>query len=446
MSARPDPGWFLALETRGLLARLDRLKPFVLQESMLPAALLLPRSLVGIECTLLNGRDWLRDRGRAFLEWLHGPGREAHPTEQQRRFVRLRSDFNNHLSQLDLFSHAITQRSESELGVWLSGLDLAAEDGLTLPGDPDRTPPPVICYVDRGAGAAIRRVATRLPGGVPNPVALVRIPRERMIGHGIASSLMHEVGHQGAALLDLVPSLKAELRERERASTTKTDQLAWRCWRTWISEIVADFWSVAKVGAGSTLGLMAVVSFPPVIVYRFTLSDPHPLPWIRVLTSAAIGNELYPHEQWSRLVEIWKSLYPIENAPADVRARLQSLERRTPTVARAIADHRPAKGGGATLRELVASPDREADNLRGLYTSWQRDARRARKAPPGLHFAVLGQARLDGRLSPENECRQVDRLLHEWAMRTTLTMAEAHARLDERLNRRPWAAPVRAIA
>jgi len=33
-------------------------------------------------------------------------------------------------------------------------------------------------------------------GGGENPVAIVRVPRERMVGNGIASSLVHEVGHQ----------------------------------------------------------------------------------------------------------------------------------------------------------------------------------------------------------------------------------------------------------
>ncbi len=55
---------------------------------------------------------------------------------------------------------------------------------------------------------AIRRARTRLPGGGDNPVAIIRLPRERMVGSGIASSLIHEVGHQGAALLDLVNSLR----------------------------------------------------------------------------------------------------------------------------------------------------------------------------------------------------------------------------------------------
>jgi hypothetical protein len=66
----------------------------------------------------------------------------------------------------------------------------------------------VICYLARGPGAAIRRARTRLPGGAPNRVAIIRVQRERTVGHGLASSLIHEVGHQGAALLCLVESLR----------------------------------------------------------------------------------------------------------------------------------------------------------------------------------------------------------------------------------------------
>ncbi len=64
--------------------------------------------------------------------------------------------------------------------------------------------------------AAIRRARTRLPGGGKNPVAIIRIPRERMVSSGIASSLVHEVGHQGAALLGLFDSVRAALLEERR--------------------------------------------------------------------------------------------------------------------------------------------------------------------------------------------------------------------------------------
>ena len=124
---------------------------------------------------------------RGFLHWLRGPGRLAPPAEQQRRFTVIRLQFNDVLSQFDLFTEVITQRSEHETGVWLSGLDVAAWDALSLPGGYFE-PPPVICYLARGPGAAIRRARTRLPGGGRNPVAIIRVPRERMVGHGSGST------------------------------------------------------------------------------------------------------------------------------------------------------------------------------------------------------------------------------------------------------------------
>ena len=66
----------------------------------------------------------------AYLDWLRGPGRDAPAREQQRRFTQIRLGFNDVLSQFDLFTEAITQRSEHRPGVWLSGLDMLATDAL----------------------------------------------------------------------------------------------------------------------------------------------------------------------------------------------------------------------------------------------------------------------------------------------------------------------------
>jgi len=88
----------------------------------------------------------------------------ATPAQAQRSFSLLRLRFNAVLTQFDLFNNALTQRSEREIGVWLSGLDVVSADALRLPGD-YYDAPPVICYLDRGVGAAIRRARTRLPGG-----------------------------------------------------------------------------------------------------------------------------------------------------------------------------------------------------------------------------------------------------------------------------------------
>src|SRR5262249_53198782 len=304
MNANSMARWLLGQEARALLTRLGRVKPFALQETMLPAAALSPAALVAIERFLIGNRYALRDEIHEYIEWLEHDGRRAPPEEMQRRFTIVRLRFNDPLSQFDLFSEVITQRTESETVVWLSGLDVFAADALAPPAAPC-DPPQVICYLARGPGAAVRRARTRLPGGGDNPVAIVRVPRERMVGHGIASSLVHEVGHQAAALLDLVPSFRPRL-HAQGLHAPHPDRLAWTLWERWISEIVADVWSVGKLGIGSTLGLIGVVSMPGWFVFRVATDDPHPVPWIRVRLSCAIGDAFYPHPQWAELSELWE--------------------------------------------------------------------------------------------------------------------------------------------
>jgi hypothetical protein len=416
--------WMLAQEARALLTRLARVKPFALHETMVPAAALLPAAQTAIEQFLIRGRRELRDRVHQFLRWLdHPEGQEATPAEAQGRFTILRMRFNDVLSQFDLFADVLTQRSEHEIGVWLSGLDVVAADALALPGY--YTAPPAICYLDRGPGAAIRRARTRLPGGGENPVAIIRVPRERMIGSGIASSLVHEVGHQGAALLDLVASLRPVLRERQDQGGE--EQIAWQLWERWISEILADLWGVARVGVASTLGLMSVVSLPRYFVFRVTLDDPHPIPWVRVKLSCAIGRALYPHPQWDRLARLWESYYPIDQLDEGRQRLLGLLQEAIPEFVSLLVNHRPESLRGASLTETLSTDKRQPAQLASFYQAWRASPANMRRAPPSLIFAVIGQARADGRMSPEEESRTLANMLTYWALRSTLDTSAACA-------------------
>jgi len=402
-------------EARALLARLDRVKPFVLTEPMLLAASLLPAAQIEIERFLAKGRRELKRRVRDYMSWLHGEGGQASPEDLQRRFVFLRLRFNAVLSQLDLFNQVITQRSENEQGVWLSGLDVVAADALSLPEYYEA--PPVICYLDRGVGAAIRRARTRLPGGGENPVAVIRVPRERMIGSSIASSLIHEVGHQGAALLRLVPSLQLMLRAKQLDAR---EPLVWRLWDRWISEIAADFWSIARVGVASTLGLIGVVSLPRPFIFRLNFDDPHPIPWIRVKLSCAIGDGLYPHPQWRKVAKLWESYYPVTYLDDERRGLLARLEASFPEFVSVLINHRPNALRGRSLLEAMNIEQRTPGRLAALFGAWSNSPRQIYRAPPSLVFAVLGQAKADGNLSPEDESDLLVKLLNFWAMRSTL--------------------------
>lgn len=415
MNASSYAHWMLDQEARALLARLDRVKPFVLTEPMLLAASLLPAAQIAIEHFLAKGRRELKERVQDFLGWLHGEGGQASPEDIQRRFVFLRLRFNAVLSQLDLFNQVITQRSEYEQGVWLSGLDVVASDALALPDYYQA--PPVICYLDRGVGAAIRRARTRLPGGGQNPVAIIRVPRERMIGSGIASSLVHEVGHQGAALLELVPSLQLVLRAKQGDAR---EPLVWRLWDRWISEIVSDFWSVARVGIASTLGLIGVVSLPRPFIFRLNFDDPHPTPWIRVKLSCAIGDGLYPHPQWRRLARLWESYYPVADLDDERQGLLARLEASLPEFVSLLINHRPKALRDRSLLEAMNIEQRTPSRLVALFGAWSKAPRQMYRAAPSLVFAVLGQAKADGGLSPEDESDLLAKLLTFWAMRSTL--------------------------
>lgn len=432
MSIGPLAARMLEEEARALMTRLDRIKPFALLEPMVPAAGLFPNAQTAIERTMVEGRRELRRLIRSFLTWLEKSKALATAEQAQRRLSILRLRFHAVLNEFDMFSDAITQRSEQDNGTWLSGLDVVAADALNLQGRFYELPP-VICYLERGPGAAIRRARTRLPGGRSNPAAVIKVPRERMVGSGIASSLIHEVGHQAAALLDLVPSLRPVLQGLQRHRSSDHD--LWNMWERWISEIVADFWSVARLGITATLGLIGVVSLPRAFVFRIDLNDPHPTPWLRVKLNAAIGNALYPHPQWPRIAALWEELYPRAGLDAERLALFSRIEAHMPIFVALLANHRPAKLNGRTLPEVLGISSRTPAELVRLFSVWSQAPAAMYRARPTLAFAVLGQARVDGRLTPEDESVLIGKLLTFWALKTVLSTSYECAMTDANLHR-----------
>ncbi|MFP5287814.1 MAG: hypothetical protein ACLGI9_18905 [Thermoanaerobaculia bacterium] len=427
MALPPYAAETLTLEARALLTRLGRVRPFAEIMPMVGAASVSAEAARAVEHHLLRGRRELRVRVRGYLRWLKGPqGRGATAAEAQRRFAFLKLLFNAGLTQFDIFADALSLRGEVDNGVWLSGLDVAAEDAICL-ASRFFDAPPVITYLDRGHGAAIRRARTRLPGGGENPVAIIRVPRERMVGSGIASSLVHEVGHQGAELIDLVGSMRLALHARQREARGD-ELLAWRLWERWISEIVADFWAVAKLGVSATQGLMQVVSLPRAFVFRIQIDDPHPFPWVRVKLSAAVGSTLYPDPQWQLLDRLWESFYPREGLGADRLRIIAALEATMPEFIRLLLHHRPKALHGASLVQVFPIRERQPERLRALYEAWRKQPARVRRAAPTLVLAVLGQAKQDRRMTPEKESHMVAFLLRHWALRRALGDVQEAAR------------------
>ena len=408
----------LRSEAHALLNRIERMESFALHTPMVPAAAIPLPAQTAIENHLSVCRRKLRNMVINYLKWLESPaGKQAPCRVAHRRFSFLRLRFVAILTHLDIFADVLNQRSEHDTGVWLSGLDVFAADALNLPGNYYKIPP-VICYLERGPGAAIRRARTRLPGGEQNPVAVIQVPRERMIGSGIASSLVHEVGHQGSVLLDLIGSIQIIL--RKMAQSAGEARLAWTCWERWISEILADLWSVSRLGIIGTVGLMAVVGLPRAFVFRVNLDDPHPAPYIRVKLSCAMGQALYPDPQWQILLKTWESFYPHEGLDSERQKFFALLDRSIPRLVTFLLNHTPKMLRGRSLGEVLFSEDRTATRLRNTFNTWRSSGTMMRAAPPSLAFAVIGQAKIDGQMNAAAESRLLGDLLKYWVLKITL--------------------------
>jgi len=121
MTIFPLAARMLEEEARALMTRLDRIKPFALLEPMVPAASLYPNAQTAIEQAMVEGRRELRRLIRGFLAWLGKSKSVATAEQAQRRLAILRLRFHAVLNEFDMFSDAITQRSEQDNGTWLSG-------------------------------------------------------------------------------------------------------------------------------------------------------------------------------------------------------------------------------------------------------------------------------------------------------------------------------------
>ncbi|MCU1349291.1 MAG: hypothetical protein JWO56_2321, partial [Acidobacteria bacterium] len=191
-------------------------------------------------------------------------------------------------------------------------------------------------------------------------------------------------------------------------------------WERWISEIVADFWAVAKVGIAATQGLIGVVSLPRAFVFRISGDDPHPFPWIRVKLSAAAGRLLYPDPQWQLLDSLWESFYPRTVLDPLQLQIIAALEETIPRFLRLVFGHRASALRGQPLIHAFDVSARRPARLRALYRDTRGSVFALQSLAPTLAFAVLGQAKQDRLLTPERESRVVAELLTRWGLRRAL--------------------------
>lgn len=177
-------------------------------------------------------------------------------------------------------------------------------------------------------------------------------------------------------------------------------------------------------------------------MFRVKANDPHPSPWIRVKLSCAMGRALFPDPQWDRLAALWESFYPTDGLAGEVRDLHRRLEAVIPEFVNLLIRHRPASLRGRALGEVMQLEKRQPHRLRALFRTWQSAPGLLRQFPPTLVFAVIGQARADGQISPELEARVLSSLLTYWALRSNLDTSEICATRGPRLALVPAREPI----
>lgn len=405
---------FLINESYALRQRLTELQPYALSTPMVAAASISGSAIKKINSILKIQGYNLRCRIDAFIKKMKQP-ESLSSYEAQAQFALLKLHFNHILDQLDIFSDVMSQRTEYQTGVLIAGLDILAEDAMNILV-PLYDVPPVVCFPERGHGAAIRKARTKLPGGITNPVAIIQIPRERLVGSGIAASIIHEVGHQGSTELRLKESIGLEIEKVMQHSAEAIHQQAWDYYRRCLSEILSDFWAMTHLGICATTGLMAVMSLPEIFLFKVNREDPHPFPWFRVMLSIAFGTHLFPNKQWNDIRQLWHSLYDTTHISEEHKTFTNTLLQLAPSFVSLVCNHESELLKGHKLVDIFNYKDRRPQQLNQYFDSWKQSPKMIFKATPSLVFAVIGQAKWDKKISVKQECEILTKLLKHWAL------------------------------
>jgi hypothetical protein len=117
----------------------------------------------------------------------------------------------------------------------------------------------------------------------------------------------------------------------------------------------------------------------------------------------------------------WQAYYPPDRLDPRRAEIVRLLLATMPTFVQLLVQHRPRSLRGKSLPEVLGIERRQPAALSAAFRRWQRWPHLMRAASPSLVFAVIGQARADGRISPEREAAVLADLLSHWALVSTFS-------------------------
>jgi hypothetical protein len=253
---------------------------------------------------------------------------------------------------LDFFADAVNRRTNAKFAALLKACDTIAYRSMAQLLDQIGKPTPVaLTYVGDGLGASILKAGLRLwDGGEVSPVAAIKIVRHNLLR---PTALIHEAGHQVAHIAGWNEELASTLLH---GLSPVSSELA-DVWASWSSEIAADAFAFVHTGFASVVALHDVVAGDLSTVCRYTLGDPHPISYLRVLLGVETCRYFYGPGEWDSLELAWKELHPITHIPAATRSLLEDSIPALKLIVRLTLDSPMRAFNGRPLRALI-QPER----------------------------------------------------------------------------------------
>ena len=124
-------------------------------------------------------------------------------------------------------------------------------------------------------------------------------------------------------------------------------------WAGWASEIAADAFAFVHTGFASVVNLHDVLAGDLATVFRYSLGDPHPISYLRVLLGVEMCRYFYGAGPWDDLALSWTALHSVEQTPSDTRAIAEDSRPILKAVVRLTLDTPMRAFNGRPLRALI---------------------------------------------------------------------------------------------
>lgn len=256
----------------------------------------------------------------------------------------------------EFYLQAFTQR-RSPVGPWLLAADRVALDcyetvwthvasSRSVP-----TPGPFALMQTSSTPYTFRRgVRLQRTAGLQNPFPIVSVPYRRLAGPWTLGSIHHEVAHNLQADLGLWGEVPRRI--HKKLIDEGVPRAVAQTWARWHKEAWADLAGTLLGGPAVVESLIDVVAKPLTAAVRISATGVHPPPYIRILLSARLLDQIGLPASAEVIRRRWTALYPSgrRNLPALFAT---TLDRCLDVVLEVIAFTRYRQLGGLRLVEVI---------------------------------------------------------------------------------------------